>query len=91
MKKLYHLLIILFFISFDYWSQCNQQIPLQVINPSFEGSPQKHVTPSPWNTCGLTPDTQPGHWGVTTPPSNGSSYLGLIKGSASYLEGASQQ
>ncbi len=62
-------------------------------NPSFEGVPQMHVTPAPWSICmpGQTPDTQPGSWGVTMPPTNGSTYLGLVhQPSTGWQEGASE-
>ncbi len=72
-------------------SQCNLLTPLEVINPSFEGPPGKHVTPAPWSTCGITPDTQPGFWGVNLPASNGNTYVGFVNGGVSWLEGASQQ
>ncbi|MCF8465045.1 MAG: PKD domain-containing protein [Flavobacteriales bacterium] len=72
------------------FAQCNELIPLEVINPGFEGPPGQHITPAPWSTCGITPDTQPGQWGVTTPPSEGNSYVGFVYGSASWAEGASQ-
>ena len=72
------------------FSQCNELIPLEVVNPGFEGPPGQHITPAPWSTCGITPDTQPGQWGVTLPPSQGSSYVGFVYGSASWQEGASQ-
>ena len=71
-------------------AQCNQLVPLEVINPSFEGPPGAHITPNPWSTCGITPDTQPGIWGVNQAPSNGNSYVGFVYGSASWQEGASQ-
>ncbi|MCB9185628.1 MAG: PKD domain-containing protein [Flavobacteriales bacterium] len=73
------------------FAQCTQLVPLEVINPGFEGPTAPHVTPAPWSTCGITPDTQPGSWGVTLPPSEGSSYVGFVYGSASWQEGASQQ
>ena len=73
------------------FSQCNELIPLEVINPGFEGSTGPHITPAPWSTCGITPDTQPGSWGVTQAPSEGNSYVGFVYGSASWQEGASQQ
>lgn len=63
-------------------------------NPSFEGPSQPHVVPAPWNACYGTPDTQPGQWGFTQPPSHGSSYISMLQGGASsgsYTEGASQQ
>lgn len=65
-------------------------------NPSFEGTPQPHVVPSPWTMCfnGGTPDTQPGEWGINQPPAEGNSYISFLlsgEGSNSYQEGASQQ
>jgi gliding motility-associated-like protein len=75
-------------------AQCGNPTPLIVQNPSFEGPQQPHVTPSPWTNCqpSQTPDTQPGNWGVSLPPTNGSSYLGLVNQvSANWKEGASQQ
>lgn len=71
-------------------AQCSQLVPLEVINPGFEGPPGQHITPAPWSTCGITPDTQPGFWGVTLPPSEGNSYVGFVYGSATWQEGASQ-
>lgn len=67
---------------------------IQFQNPSFEGTPgTPHVTPPLWDICqpGMTPDIQPGVWGVTLAPSNGSSYIGLCNQiSGSWLEGANQ-
>lgn len=80
--------------SFNSNAQCGNPTPLIVQNPSFEGPQQPHVTPSPWTNCqpSQTPDTQPGSWGVSLPPTNGSSYLGLVNQvSANWKEGASQQ
>jgi len=65
--------------------------PLNVINPSFDGPKKAHHTPDPWSTCGITPDTQPGSWGITLPPSDGSSYVGFVQGGPTWLEGASQK
>jgi hypothetical protein len=63
-------------------------------NPSFEGTPgTPGVTPPLWSNCmpGMTPDTQPGCWGVTLAPSEGSSYLGLVHQiSSNWQEGVSQ-
>lgn len=73
------------------YSQCNELTPLEVINPGFEGPTAPHITPAPWSTCGITPDTQPGSWGVTLAPSEGSSYVGFVYGGTSWQEGASQQ
>ncbi|PTX22202.1 gliding motility-associated-like protein [Pontibacter mucosus] len=52
-----------------------------ITNPSFESTPTgQNYIPSSWTKCHYysTPDTQPGGWNVTTPPSHGSSYLGLV-------------
>ncbi len=64
------------------------------VNPSFEGTPQPHVTPPSWVNCqpGQTPDTQPGSWGITLAPSEGNSYIGLAHNpSSNWREGAGQQ
>jgi len=73
------------------WAQCTELTPLEVVNPGFEGPTAPHQTPAPWNTCGITPDTQPGSWGVTQAASEGNSYVGFVYGSSSWEEGASQQ
>lgn len=63
-------------------------------NPGFEGPSAPHIVPAPWNACYGSPDTQPGQWGFTQPPSEGNSYISMLQGGASagsYNEGASQQ
>jgi gliding motility-associated-like protein len=75
------------------YGQCGSGPILTVNNPSFEGTPEAHVTPPGWDIClpGVTPDTQPGFWGCTLPPSNGSSYIGLVnQPSTGWQEGAGQ-
>ena len=75
-------------------AQCVIQPTINFVNPSFEGTPGPGLTPSPWTECmpGQTPDTQPGSWGVSLPPTNGSTYIGLVhEPSASWQEGASEQ
>ena len=72
-------------------AQCISSVFIEVTNPSFEGTPGPHVTPTPWNTCGITPDTQPGSWGVALAPSDGNTYLGLVASEPAWLEGASQE
>ncbi|MEZ5196491.1 MAG: hypothetical protein R2764_08855 [Bacteroidales bacterium] len=49
-------------------------------NPSFEGSPAMHTPPPSWEPCHFksTPDTQPGIWLVTTPASDGDTYMGMV-------------
>lgn len=49
-------------------------------NMSFESATGQGVAPDGWSTCTefSTPDTQPGAWEVTTAPSDGGSYLGLV-------------
>lgn len=71
--------------------QCTFLTELQFVNPSFEGPLGAHITPAPWSTCSITPDTQPGSWGVTLPPSEGNSYVGFVYGGPGWQEGASQQ
>ena len=80
-------------LSENIFAQCPATPPLTVQNPSFEGTTGPGITPSPWNNCmnGQTPDTQPGSWGVTQAPTNGSSYIGLVhQVSANWQEGASE-
>lgn len=91
--RCFAVLVVTFIISESIFAQCPATPPLTVQNPSFEGTPAPHVTPSPWNNCmnGQTPDTQPGSWGVNMPPTNGNTYLGLVhQVSASWQEGASE-
>ena len=81
MKKAWIILSVFCFLSCsNIFGQCTgTQLNWQ--NPSFEGTPgTPNVTPPLWGICqpGTTPDTQPGCWGVTLPPSNGSSYIGLV-------------
>lgn len=62
-------------------------------NPSLEGPSQPHVVPSPWQACYGSPDTQPGQWGFTQPPSNGTSYVSALHSGQSpngYAEGMTQ-
>lgn len=89
MRTLFFILIVV--IPYISLAQCQELTPLEVVNPSFEGPTGAHITPAPWSTCGITPDTQPGSWGVNLPPSNGNSYVGFVNGGANWLEGASQQ
>src|SRR5690349_11470033 len=103
MKKFLHLapvLFVVFIINHSGFSQCPPLPVINFVNPSFEGTPQPHVTPGPWSICmnGQTPDTQPGSWGITLPPTDGSSYLGLVHqpsatlyGPGGWQEGASEQ
>ena len=71
--------------------------PSFVQNPSFEGTPYPNIITSlPWGTCmpGTTPDTQPGNFWVTLPPSHGNSYIGMLhqwlSGLEDWSEGAGQ-
>ena len=62
-------------------------------NPSLEGPSQAHVVPAPWQDCYGSPDTQPGQWGFTQPPSNGTSYVSALHDGYSpngYAEGMTQ-
>ena len=49
-------------------------------NPSFESIPKEGIAPDGWQGCHRfsTPDTQPGFWEVSTAPSDGFSYIGLV-------------
>ena len=60
-------------------------------NSSFEGPPLITISPPLWEACdGRTPDTQPGWFRASLPPSDGISYLGLADEGASWKEGVSQ-
>lgn len=93
MKK--YSLLFLFCFSFSYsYSQCGDTMQvITVQNPSFEGPSQAHVVPSPWQACYGSPDTQPGQWGLTQAPSNGTSYISVLQSGTpgAYQEGTSQQ
>ena len=69
-------LTLLIIIPSEVFGQCQT---LTFANPSFEGPAGAHVLPPNWNNCnGTTSDTQPGSWGVGLPPTNGSTYIGLV-------------
>ena len=62
-------------------------------NPSLEGPPMSTALPPNWSVCFGIGDTQPGQWGVTLAPSNGSSYVSLLcwgENSGGYREGIGQ-
>jgi gliding motility-associated-like protein len=62
-------------------------------NPSMEGNSQAHVVPAPWQACYGSPDTQPGQWGITLPPSNGNTYVSFLHAGnnpTGYKEGMTQ-
>jgi len=93
MKKIFLVLFLFCSVSYVASAQCGGGTILTVTNPSFEGTPAAHVTPPNWDICmpGVTPDTQPGFWGQSLAPSNGSSYIGLVYApSISWQEGAGQ-
>jgi len=94
MKKIIILFVFLNIITYLAFAQCGGGTILTVQNPSFEGTPgTPHVTPPLWDICqpGVTPDTQPGAWGVTLPPSDGISYVAFCnQNSPPWHEGASQ-
>ena len=68
----------------------------QVIsNGSLEG-PTGSIPPSPWATCGGTPDTQilngsgGGIFGINTPASHGNTYVGFVSTDWAYIEAIGQ-
>ncbi|MEI6765740.1 MAG: PKD domain-containing protein [Bacteroidota bacterium] len=92
MRRVFALIVLQAVFLGQLFAQCGGTV-LTVANPSFEGTPAPHVTPPSWDICmpGVTPDTQPGSWGITLPPSNGSSYIGLVSApSINWIEGAGQ-
>jgi gliding motility-associated-like protein len=74
------------FLSFDYLSA--QDIVLK--NPSLEGVRGQVKAPPGWLISMNTPDIQPGVLGITVPPSEGISYVGLHSGK-DVLEGIAQE
>jgi gliding motility-associated-like protein len=56
---------------------CSAQL---IPNGSFEGEPIASTPPPNWYPCNLysSPDTQPGSWSVTTPASEGNTYISLV-------------
>ncbi len=71
-------LILINLLLFTFAGRVQSQIVLK--NPSIEGEPQDATMPIGWFGCamGTTPDILPGFWGVTTEPSEGDTYMGLI-------------
>lgn len=83
-----HLLIFALFIALGAKGQIN------FINPSLEGPSGAGVAPTSWGQCWGSPDQQPGQWGITNPPTNGTGYSSFLmsgSGPSSYAEGISQQ
>lgn len=73
-----------------------QEETIYLNNPSFEDVPQASAQPKGWIDCGFPnespPDTQPsGQFGVTKPPSNGNTYLGLVVRDNETWESVSQR
>ncbi|MFH0893288.1 MAG: PKD domain-containing protein [Bacteroidota bacterium] len=92
MKKSLIFLFVLTTLTSRLFAQCSST-PMIMNNPSFEGTLAPHVTPTGWDICmpGCTPDTQPGSWGITLPPSNGSSYVAFVQDpTIPWQEGAGQ-
>ena len=58
----------------------NLQAQVKIDNSSFEGTPNDAEMPNGWHGCnpGTTPDILPGPWGVSTEPSEGNTFMGLI-------------
>ncbi len=99
MKPALHcfILLITFAISIEITAQCPV---VMFANPSFEGALQAHLPPPTWTECmpAQTPDTQPGSWGISLTPTDGTSYLGLVSDTIPdfitgeiWQEGVSQQ
>ncbi|MFB6454321.1 gliding motility-associated C-terminal domain-containing protein [Chitinophaga sp. Hz27] len=61
---------------------------ISIGNPSIEGPPRAGSVPFPWLRT-LSPDTQPGFYGISLSASNGKTYVGFINGHR-WAEGISQ-
>ncbi|MCC7302422.1 MAG: gliding motility-associated C-terminal domain-containing protein [Bacteroidia bacterium] len=86
MKKIVLFAAVLLFSAAHAQQTCYQ-------NPSVEGPSAPHVVPAPWQACYGSPDTQPGQWGITLPPSNGTGYVSFLHSGNSvngYSEGMTQ-
>lgn len=61
----------------------NGQAQIAFVNPDIERTPctgcANCVAPG-WTNCALTPDVQPGYYGVTTPAQSGCTYAGFATG-----------
>ncbi|MDJ1492876.1 gliding motility-associated C-terminal domain-containing protein [Cytophagaceae bacterium DM2B3-1] len=57
-----------------------QSVQINFTNPGFEDFPRADSPPQGWKICGdrSTPDTQPGQYGVLTPPAEGKTYLSMV-------------
>lgn len=75
MRQFNRILIVIGLLWFGFSVQAQQSC---YQNPSLEGPSQPHVVPAPWQACYGSPDTQPGQWGFTQPPSNGTSYVSAL-------------
>lgn len=67
-------IMVFFSLGFD-TAETNAQVIFQ--NTSFEGTPADGQAPPNWFICSGTPDIQPGFWGTTQTPSDGTTYLGF--------------
>lgn len=75
------------------------QEAIYLTNPSFEDYPRHSIQPKGWLDCGTTyfpgespPDTQPsGDFGVTFPPTDGNTYLGMVVRDNETWESVSQR
>lgn len=82
-----HLAAVLFCIISALHPVTAQDILLK--NPSLEGTPGQNNVPDYWKPT-KTPDTQPGTFDISLPPSNGATYVGMHSG-PTYLEAISQE
>lgn len=55
---------------------------IELGNPSMESPLLATLPPAPWKRFEQSPDVQPGWVGVTTPPMDGKTYIGMIAGAA---------
>jgi len=77
MRQFNRILIVIGLLWFGFSVQAQQSC---YQNPSLEGPSQPHVVPALWQACYGSPDTHPGQWGFTQPPSNWNSYLDALYG-----------
>ena len=90
-----NLIRISFAMALPFCALSQKEAPIELRNPSFEDVPRASATPTGWYDCGQMrdspPDVQPGFWQVTTPPKDGSSYLGMVVRDDETWESVSQR
>jgi outer membrane protein OmpA-like peptidoglycan-associated protein len=96
MIKMRKRIALLFFLNAALVSSSPAQDTVYLTNPSFEDYARHSSPPVGWRDCGFLgespPDTQPsGDFGVTFPPTDGKTYLGMVVRDNDTWEAVSQR